>query len=76
MARVGVLGDARRQALHLLRPFHRQRAGMTGVQLNGNSLDPAHGLVAEAATQAVSRSRLSLLPSFKLKVENFKLDVT
>jgi hypothetical protein len=68
MARVG---GASRQALHLLRPRHHQRAGEsvgTAVQLNVKGLDPAHGLVAVTMQ--------SLLPSFKLKVEIFKLDVT
>jgi hypothetical protein len=51
--------------LHLLWPRHRQRAGRsvgTGVQLNGDGLDPAHVLVAVAAA--------------KFQVEIFKLDVT
>jgi hypothetical protein len=42
------------QALHLLRHRHRQRAGRsvgTVVQLNGDGLDPAHGLVAVAAAK-------------------------
>ncbi len=49
MARVG---GANFQPLHLLRPRHRQRAGLsvgTVVQLNGDDLDAAHGLVAVAA---------------------------
>jgi hypothetical protein len=49
MARIG---GASFKALHLLRPRHRQRAGQsvgTVVQLNGDGLDPAHGLVAVAA---------------------------
>ncbi len=39
---------------HLLRPRHHQRAGRsvgTVVQLNGDGLDPAHGLVAVAAAK-------------------------
>ena len=51
MARVG---GASFQPLHLLRPRHRQRAGRsvgTVVQLNGDGLDPAHGLVAVAAAK-------------------------
>jgi hypothetical protein len=51
MARVG---GASFQMLHLLWPRHRQRAGRsvgTVVQLNGDSLDPAHGLVAVAAAK-------------------------
>ncbi len=40
--------------VHLLWPRHRQRAGRsvgTVVQLNGDGLDPAHGLVAVAAAK-------------------------
>jgi hypothetical protein len=37
----------------------------TGVQLNGDGLHPAHGLVAVVAANF-----------FKFKVENLKLDVT
>ena len=51
MARVG---GASFQVLHLLWPRHRQRAGQsvgTVVQLNGDGLDPAHGLVAVAAAK-------------------------
>jgi hypothetical protein len=55
-------GGARSQALpgHLgvLRPHHRQlqveRVGEsvgTGVELNGDGLDPAHGLLAVAAAK-------------------------
>ncbi len=42
----------------------------TGVELNGDGLDPAHGLVAVAAATATTTS------SFKFKNKNFKLDVT
>ncbi len=45
-----------------------QRAGRsvgTGVQLNGDGLDPAHAFVAVVAAKF-----------FKFKVENLKLDVT
>ncbi len=61
------VGGASFQPLHHLLPRHRKRAGRsvgTVVQLNSDGLDPAHGLVAVAAT------------SFKFKVEIFKLDVT
>jgi hypothetical protein len=54
MARVG--GPCFRvQVFHLLWPRHRQRAGRsvgTVVQLNGDGLDPAHGLVAVAGAAA------------------------
>jgi hypothetical protein len=53
MARVQV-GGASFQVLHLVSPRHRQRAGRsfeTVVQLNGDGLDPAHGLVAIAAAK-------------------------
>jgi hypothetical protein len=42
------------QVLHFLWPRHHQRAGRsvgTVVQLNGDGLDPAHGLVAVAAAK-------------------------
>ncbi len=51
MARVG---GASFQVLHLLWPRYRQRAGRsvgTVEQLNGDGLDPAHGLVAVAAVK-------------------------
>jgi hypothetical protein len=64
---MGRVGGASFQVLHLLWPRHRQRAGWsvgTVVQLNGDGLDPAHGLLQ------------SLLPSFKFNVKILKLDVT
>ena len=38
----------------------------TGVQLNGDGLDPAHGLVAEAAARVVSRGRLVVVEETRL----------
>ena len=38
----------------------------TGVQLNGESLDPAHGPVAEAAARVMSRSRLVVVEKSRL----------
>jgi len=38
----------------------------TGVELNGDSLDPAHGLVAEAAARVMSRSRLVVVEKSRL----------
>ena len=66
MARVG---GASFQVLHLLWPRHRQRAGRsvgTVVQLNGDGLDPAHGLVALDAARVVSRSRLVVIEKSRL----------
>jgi hypothetical protein len=70
---LGAPGAASRQALHLLRPRHRQRAGEsvgTVVHLNGDSLDQAHGLVAVAA------AKFQVEGGNFQKVEIFKLDVT
>jgi hypothetical protein len=38
----------------------------TGVQLNGDSLDPAHGPVAEAAVPVMSRGRLVVVEKSRL----------
>ncbi len=59
MAWVGGAASFKFQVLHLLWPRHRQRATASGrsvtvgtvVQLNGDGLDPAHGLVAVAAAK-------------------------
>ncbi len=55
MARIGgATGSPRGQALHLLLPRHRKRAGEsvgTVLQLNGDGLLPGHGLVAVAAAK-------------------------
>jgi hypothetical protein len=49
-----LVGGASFQVLHLLWPRHHQRAGRsvgTVLQLNGDGLDPAHGLEAVAAAK-------------------------
>jgi hypothetical protein len=38
----------------------------TGVQLNGDSLDPAHGPVAEATARVMSRGRLVVVEKSRL----------
>jgi hypothetical protein len=51
---MALFGGASFQALHLLRPRHRQRVGRsvgTVIQLNGDGLNPSHGLVAVAAAK-------------------------
>jgi hypothetical protein len=72
MARVG---GASFQVLHLLWPRHRQRAGRslgTVVQLNGNCLDPAHGLVAVAAAKfQVEGGNFQVGRNFKFELMNF-----
>jgi hypothetical protein len=71
MARVG---GASRPAFHLLRPHHRQRAGEsvgTVVQLNGDGLDPAHGLVAVAAARfQVFSGNFQVGRNFKFELMN------
>ncbi len=71
MARVGGVSF---QVLHLLWPRHRQRAGRsvgTVVQLNGDGLDPAHGLVAVAAAKfQVSGGKFQVGRNFKLEITN------
>jgi hypothetical protein len=75
MARVR---GARRQALHLLRPGGESGLAIanvlgTGVQLNGDGLDPVHGLAAVAAATGTN-SHYNF--KFQFKVESLKLDVT
>jgi hypothetical protein len=38
----------------------------TGVQLNGDSLDPAHGLVAEAVARVVTSGRVVVVEKNRL----------
>ena len=38
----------------------------TGVELNGDGLDPAHGLVAEAAARVVTRGRVVVVEKSRL----------
>ena len=38
----------------------------TGVELNSDSLDPAHGLVAEAAARVVTRDRMVVVEKRRL----------
>jgi hypothetical protein len=83
MARVGGIS---RQALHLLRPRHRQRPVRrsvrsvgTVVQLNGDGLDPVHGLVVVAVAKfqvqgrnfQVARSNISFIPCMCLHSDIF-----
>ena len=65
LARVGA---ARGQVLHLLLPHHRQRAGdgCSAEQRRANDLDPAHGLVAEAAARVVSGRRVVVVEKRRL----------
>ncbi len=68
-----LVGGARCQELHL-QPCHHQRAGEsvgTVVQLNGDSLDPAHGLVAVAAAQfQVEGGNFQVGHNFKFELMN------
>ena len=65
---MGRVGGARRQALHRLRPRHHGIANVlgAGVQLYGDCLDSAHGLVAVGAARVVSRSRLVVIEKSRL----------
>ncbi len=60
--------------LHHLLPRHSQRAGRsvgTVVQLNGDGLDPAHGLVAVAAAKfQVKGGNFQVGRNFKFELMN------
>ena len=70
------VGGASFQPLHLLLPRHRQRAGRsvgTVVQLNGDGLDPAHGLQVVAVAAAkfqVSGGNFQVGRNFKFELMN------
>jgi hypothetical protein len=58
------VGDSRLQALHpSCHAIANLNVSETGVQLNSDrdGLDPAHGLVAVAVAQVVSRGRLVVI---------------